>query len=577
MKLSKTGRTGGGELLALLVLGCLMFNLPVCAATTRYVVPPGTAGVTPTTPYTSWETAATSIADAIAASSASGGGEGTGDTILVAPGTYNISSMIVANKRRLTIKSMNRLTGQEDPENTVIDGGGATSILKLEAAFSSVSGFTFANGCKELSAYANNQGNAAVWMGNHYGSVSNCIFRGNKAVNMSGGCIIAPNPDWTPVVSGCIFTNNTIEVTSSDTLCGGVIRLEADSNYPPGRIENCRFIDNHSKAKKICGGVVYAPYAALDNCQFSENTFTNAETESSAKVTSYGGYVFLGNAGSMAGRCSMTNCRFTGRAIDTEDDDTILGTMVRINCPECIASNCTFDAIEENVGDSVQGMVNVGAHSAKLVGCKFTGGTHVRSTNSGGSSLVLIGGGITNVTFRNCLFSDNVMQGRFYAIKQYQTKLPTTGFTIENCTFANNTVGQTISGETSSTCTNYIVNSVFTSTLYLSAPGVVSNCCLASHSVNAKISYGDFLPSEVGGDLKFVDAVNGDYHLRRKSPLREKGMLLDWMTADAIDLDGKSRVVSFYGIPYSRDPSALPDIGCYEQQDMPPGFIIVVK
>ena len=574
MKLSKTGRTGGGELLALLVMGCLVLNLPVCAATTRYVVPPGTAGVTPTTPYTSWETAATSIADAIAASSASGGGDGTGDTILVAPGTYNISSMIVANKRRLTIKSMNRLTGQEDPENTVIDGGGATSILKLEAAFSSVSGFTFANGCKELSAYANNQGNAAVWMYNHYGSVSNCIFRGNNTVNTSGGCIVATA--WSPLVSGCIFTNNAIEVTSSDTLVGGVIRMNTEVDTP-GRIENCRFSYNHARAKKICGGVIYATYAALDNCLFFENTFTNAETESSAKVESYGGYVFLGNAGSMSGGCSMINCRFTGRAIDTEDEK-ISGTMVRINCPECVVSNCTFNAIEENAGDAVAGMVTVGAHSAKLDGCRFTGGTHVRSSNTnGGSSLVLIGGGVTNVTFRNCLFSDNVMQGRFYAIKQHHTKSPTIGFTIENCTFANNTVYQTISGETSSTCTNYIVNSVFTSTLYLSAPGVVSNCCLASHSVNAKISYGDFLPSEVGGDLKFADAANGNYHLQRKSPLREKGMLLDWMTTGATDLDGRPRVVSFFGIPYSRDPSALPDIGCYEQQDMPPGFIIDVK
>ena len=572
MKLSK--QLEGRELSAFLVLGCLMFNLPLCAAKTLHVVPPGTAGVTPTSPYASWDTAATSLADAIAASTEKSG-DPPGDTILVAPGTYNIDTMIDANKRRLTIRSMNRTTGKEDPENTILDGGGTSSILKLSRPFILVTGLTFANGCKELSAFANNQGNAAVWMSNHYGSVSNCIFRGNKIVNTFGGCIIATA--WSPRVSGCIFTNNTSEVTSSDTLGGGVIRMATNADTP-GRIENCRFIDNHSKAKKICGGVVYAPYAALDNCLFSENTFTNAETESSAKVTSYGGYVFLGEAGGMAGRCSMTNCRFTGRAIDTEDDDTILGTMVRINCPECVVSNCTFDAIEENVGDFVQGMVSVGAHSAKFAECKFTGGKHVRSSNTnGGSSLVMIGGGITNVTFRNCLFSDNVMQGRYYAIKHGQTKLPTTGFTVENCTFANNTVGQTISGETSSTCTNYIVNSVFTSTLYLSAPGVVSNCCLASHSVNAKISYGDFLPSEVGGDLKFVDAVNGDYHLRRKSPLREKGMLLDWMTADATDLDGNLRVVSFYGIPYSRDPSALPDIGCYEQQDMPPGFIIELR
>jgi len=60
---------------------------PLFAATTRYVVPAGTAGNTPTSPYTSWETAANDLALAIDAAAAL-------DTILVAPGTYSIGSTL---------------------------------------------------------------------------------------------------------------------------------------------------------------------------------------------------------------------------------------------------------------------------------------------------------------------------------------------------------------------------------------------------------------------------------------------------------------------------------------------------
>ena len=72
--------------------------------------------------------------------------------------------------------------------------------------------------------------------------------------------------------------------------------------------------------------------------------------------------------------------------------------------------------------------------------------------------------------------------------------------------------------------------------------------------------------------MKFADAANGDYHVQRRSPLREKGAMLSWMTEGAADLDGNPRVVSRYGVPLSAEASALPDIGCYECQRSVPGF-----
>ena len=63
-----------------------------------------------------------------------------------------------------------------------------------------------------------------------------------------------------------------------------------------------------------------------------------------------------------------------------------------------------------------------------------------------------------------------------------------------------------------------------------------------------------------------ADAANGDYHLQPKSPLREGGMLLDWMTAGAVDLDGNPRV-----------HLDLPDIGCYESQFTPLGLMVFFR
>jgi hypothetical protein len=559
-------------MIALAVSGMMSaLCMPLFAAKTLYVVPPDTPNHTPASPYGSWDTAATSIDDAITAATGSQGEAGTGDMILVAPGTYNITSTLTPNKRRLTIKSAKiGNEEEEDRENTILDGGGKTAIMNITAAFVSISGFTFANGYKELASYSSNSGSAAVKIGEHYGSVSNCIFRGNRSIN-APGCVQA-NGKWVPVVSGCIFTNNTLEVSGSDTLRGCAVYMWVNaSDANGGRIENCYFADNRSKStgdssNSLAGGVVFSNYADLDNCEFGENTYTNTVSMISSGNGFHGGYVYLGDNNS-PGRCSMSNCRFSGRTIEL-GDEIVYGSIAYINCSDCVVSNCTFDAIEEVAGIRYKGVVSVARTSAKFIGCKFVGGNYdgLAIPNGSAGSIVQLRPGAFNSSFRNCLFANNNIKGNCYAIRQESETSAATGFSVENCTFANNTVGQTISSLNSSTCTNYLVNSVFTSNVYLTAPGAVRNCCLKSHSDNAKINEDNFIPSEVGGDLKFVDAANSDYHLQQKSPLRNRGMLLDWMTAGAVDLDGNPRV-----------HLDLPDVGCYESQYDPLGFILILS
>ena len=78
----------------------------------------------------------------------------------------------------------------------------------------------------------------------------------------------------------------------------------------------------------------------------------------------------------------------------------------------------------------------------------------------------------------------------------------------------------------------------------------------------------------VGLNPRFVDPASGNYRPRHNSPLRDKGLTLDWMTEGAIDLDGKPRRLDKRGKP---TVSALPDIGSYECDIPKPGIAILVK
>ena len=196
--------------------------LPVASliAATHYVVPAGTAGNTPTSPYTSWETAANDLASAIESASAL-------ETILVAPGTYSVNSTIDItsssghSRNFLKIESYNRETGKQDPEHTILDGGGTTSIMVLNVQAVSLRGLTFANGYVESDSYTAQTAtgaSAAIFINANQiatsgqGVISNCIFRCNKSKNVVGTCIYnyAKNP---PLIADCLFACNTQEVT----------------------------------------------------------------------------------------------------------------------------------------------------------------------------------------------------------------------------------------------------------------------------------------------------------------------------------------------------------------------------
>jgi hypothetical protein len=262
---------------------------------------------------------------------------------------------------------------------------------------------------------------------------------------------------------------------------------------------------------------------------------------------------------------TMRNCRVSCEGFGNSGGRYLYGTVLNAG-NNFLCSNCTFSAISETKGSNMFGTICVNGDSISFVDCRFT-------ENTLNSSALFFINNKGDELFRNCLFAGN-KRGRSSVrfIQAYgATSAKATRFSVENCTFADNTDNNALitlaAGDTAYSCN--LVNSVFTTGYILSAAQnnatlSVRNCCFAAIPANVTDGGGNIVKTLA--EMKFADAADGDWHLQVRSPLREAGMLLPWMTSDVTDLDGNRRVYH-----------SLPDIGCYECQMQMPGFKMVVR
>jgi len=287
------------------------FCLIACEAMpeTRYVVPPGTAGVTPGNGFTNWACAATTIVDAVS-------GGSSGDTIWLTNGNYYRGAGFGAQSRIL--RSVN------GRDFTFVNGGypdvtGRPFTLNHPDAV--VEGVTISN------CYSPNSG-GAVYMAQ--GTLRNCSIIGNRCVTYGGGvyaegtntfvynCIIrdniASNDSVTVqaggvyiggVMSNCIITMNRSWGPSSAEADGGGVAA-----YGNAIIRNCLIVENRAEAVGFGGGVMSVGGGTpwFQNCTIASNYATldgggiyNANLENSI--------VYFNTAGRVGSNCfgSTTN------------------------------------------------------------------------------------------------------------------------------------------------------------------------------------------------------------------------------------------------------------------------------
>ena len=166
---------------------------------------------------------------------------GSGDTIIVCPGTYEEN--IVLNNKNITLQSRDPL----DPTvvaATIIDGGGSGHVVEFSGGdTSTLEGFTITNG----NAY--NGGGIYIW-GNSFPTISDNVITNNTANEAGGGIVlISLNGNATNYTT---ITGNTITSNTAGTYGGG-IDLWASNNVT---IDNNSITGNTSNA--YGGGIIVA-------------------------------------------------------------------------------------------------------------------------------------------------------------------------------------------------------------------------------------------------------------------------------------------------------------------------------
>lgn len=243
----------------------------------------------PAPPYTSWETAAQTIQDAVDAAVA-------GDEIVVADGTYATGSRSVAAgmENRVVVNKAVRIRSVNGPQFTIIQGAKATGTTNgpgaircvYLAAGATLSGFTLTNGAT-LTIQDNRAANGGgAWCESSSSVLIDCVLGGNSAHSIGGG-----------VYQGSL--SNCTLVANSATYGGG-----AYSSV----LSDCTVTGN--AASSTGGG---ATWSTLNYCTVSTNTA--GDSGGGAESCQMNGCILTGNLAGQGGGVTggnLLNCLLTG-------------------------------------------------------------------------------------------------------------------------------------------------------------------------------------------------------------------------------------------------------------------------
>jgi hypothetical protein len=280
--------------LLLVALLLLPPQAQISGATVHYV---DANNSSPASPYTNWESAASSIQQAVDIAAA-------GDTILITNGVYDtggrtidgsISNRVTVTKA-ITLRSLNGpgatiIVGRQDPGMT--NGAGAMRCVYLTNGAALV-GFTLTNGATHALQTAQSDYGGGVYSPGSSAVISNCVLIGNYASEGGGGasggflqsCLLVSN--WAGSVGGgaynCALSNCVLRGNFAGDGGGGAYNYSGPGYLP---LINCTVMYNRSG--RHSGGAL----GVLGNCVVVSN-----------RATAFGGGA-LGY---------ITNCTLVGNA-----------------------------------------------------------------------------------------------------------------------------------------------------------------------------------------------------------------------------------------------------------------------
>jgi len=509
----------------------ILFGVQIANAVTLYVVPPETPGVTPTTNYTSWATAATNIQQAVDVAAPN-------DLILVTNGTYYLTGEITLAKA-VTLRSFK--DGMTDREGTVLNGNyPATSnrCVCVSNAAAVVDGFTVTNGYTGAGHVLNGGGGGGVKI--YKGTVTNCLIIGNQAVLNGGGLSIFSGG----LLAGCTVTGNAAtNATSNDGGYGGGIVLNG------GTVRNCVISNNRSGYQG--GGVwIYTGGATVEECTIANN---QAQPLPGVPENSgSGGGVWFGWAGTVA-RCAIISnsvgASSNGKNIGVAGVNVGSGGVLRDSLVAYNSSPGYGGGVSGGTGRTVTNCV-IRNNTAVYGGGIYPSGTglYVGCAIVSNSAAAFVQGGI----MRNCLFANNSAG--------IWNQAGSAG-TYQNCTIVGNAgagIRFSIPGNVEN-CIVYNNNAGGSNWSYdgTGSGSTWTNCCTYPKPTG---SYDVGLETNAPA---FVSYAGGDFRLTGSSPCIDKGVFRTWMNG-AVDLGGAARIIG-----------KAVDMGAFESP-LPRGTVIQV-
>ncbi len=567
------------------------------AQVTHYVRPENTGAASP---YTSWETAATSILDAVAAANANN----AGDTVLISNGVYAITNTVTVQNTVVRGFSGDRAA-------VVVNGGGSLRCFWLSHANAMLADLTVSNA---------NTGGYGAGVYAPIGSVSNCIITKSHA-NWGGGIYLLSG-----LVTDCLITSNTagysagIFISGADallrdsTIAGNVATYHGGGVYAtnclvtnclitgngttynsgsyggggvslwgPVRLANCVVSNNWAPASAFAAGVAMHGDATASWCTVVGNTNASAgggvRLQAGANVVEYctiadnvcgsiGGGINVNSFGNLIRGCVIRGNKSgsQGGGIYMRIDSTVSNCVVADNwAPNgggiytAIATNMlvTHSTISSNTaGGGAYGGGGMWVMDGGTIShCAIVGNQVTNPASFGGGGIYLRNvswsTGSNATVLRNCLFAGNSVAGDSGGHGQggglFIYNNPNT--LVQNCTIAGNAgyIGGGLNCYNKGIIENTIIydNSASSanSNWYNNAGAAFTNCCAAPTSAAFNAASTDLPPG-----------YGADYRLLRGSPCVNAAVYQSWMD-DAADLAGNPRL----------DPVwHLPDIGCYE-------------
>lgn len=238
------------------------------AQTTWYVATNGSD----TNGGTGWNDAFATIQKGIDTSS-------TGDTVLVADGTYTGAGNknIEFLGRDITVRSVN------GPESCILDLQNSGKGFQMSwAEASTIDGFTIMNG-RPASTTDYGVGVACWWC---TGVIRNCIIKNHSGVQWGAGIDIFGTRSEGPLIVNCIFAGN------QSTIDGSAVVL----NQSSATFINCTFYGNTSYGGTIAAPNSYPYITSFINCIFWGNTPATIEEGFDIRYSDVeGGYTGTGN------------------------------------------------------------------------------------------------------------------------------------------------------------------------------------------------------------------------------------------------------------------------------------------